>query len=184
MEIWKDILGYEGLYQISSLGRVKSLERLKENHTKIQVVPEKIKSLRKIKQGYLLVDLYKNNIQTTFRVHRLVADNFLINYENKETVNHINGDKADNRVSNLEWATPKEQNEHFYKNNLKSDASIRKSIAAMNKANSKKVLCIEDNIIYDSVMDAARKNNISDTLIRKCIYGKNKTAKGKTWKYI
>ncbi|BEO98167.1 hypothetical protein FNCP11_04830 [Fusobacterium nucleatum] len=59
MEIWKDILGYEGLYQVSNMGRIKSLGRIKINHSKIQMVPEKIKSLRKTKQGYLLVDLYK-----------------------------------------------------------------------------------------------------------------------------
>lgn len=157
MEVWKDILGYEGIYQVSNFGRIKSLERLKENHSKMQIVQEKIKSLRKTKQGYLLVDLYKDNIQYTARVHRLVAQTFIDNPCKKESVNHINGDKADNRIENLEWATPKEQNEHFYKNNLKSKENIRKAIMAMNDVNSKKVLCVEDNIVYVSVMDAAKK---------------------------
>ena len=61
MEIWKDVVGYEGLYQVSNLGRVKSIDRYKNNHGTKQLVKEKIKTTRKDKQGYLLLDLYKNN---------------------------------------------------------------------------------------------------------------------------
>lgn len=184
MEIWKDILGYEGLYQVSNMGRIKSLGRIKINHSKIQMVPERIKSLRKTKQGYLLVDLYKNNIQKTLRVHRIVAEAFIDNAEKKETVNHINGDKSNNKVENLEWATPSEQNFHFYKNKLKSDKNIKKAIKAMNKATSKKVLCLDTNIIYNSLTEAAKFNNISPSTIRKVINGEMKKAAGKKWKYI
>ncbi|NEZ46509.1 hypothetical protein FDF74_04675 [Clostridium niameyense] len=175
-ETWKDIIGYKGLYKVSNFGRVKSLKRYKNNHSKLQVVDEKIKSTRKDIQGYLLLDLYKDNIGKTFRVHRLVADAFIENSENKESVNHIDGNKENNRVSNLEWATFKEQNEHFYRNNLKSKDSINKAIKAMNKAQSKRVKCLNNGIIYESASEAARVIGVSGSLIMRCCRGERKSA--------
>ncbi|WP_339008567.1 NUMOD4 motif-containing HNH endonuclease [Fusobacterium varium] len=176
MEIWKDIKGYEGLYQVSNFGRVKSLERFKQNHSKLQRVPEKIKSAKKNLEGYLSVDLYKNNIQKTVRVHRLVAEAFIENSLNKETVNHIDGDKSNNCVGNLEWATYREQNIHFYKKKLKSRENIDKAIKAMNAKLSKKVKCLNNNLIYISASEAGRQNNISSSLVMKCCRGERKTA--------
>ena len=111
-EIWKDIEGYEGLYQVSNLGRVKSFvgrcgkkRELLLNGT-VNVY------------GYRSVALYKNGVAKIKPVHRLVANAFILNPNNKPTVNHIDGDKLNNFVTNLEWATPKEQTEHALKNNL------------------------------------------------------------------
>lgn len=175
-EIWKDIRGYEGLYQISNLGRVKSLERFRPNHAKIQKVEEKIKQARSDTQGYQCVDLYRNNTQKTIRVHRLVAEAFVENTDGKETVNHKDGDKTNNRVENLEWATAKEQNEHLYRNRLKSEEGINKSILAMNRANSKKVICINTQSIYSSASEAARKINVSPSLVMRCCRGERRFA--------
>ena len=138
MEIWKDVVGYEGLYQVSNLGRVKSVDRYKDNHGTKQLVKEKIKTTRKDKQGYLLLDLYKNNKKKTVRVHRLVAMAFIPNPQNKETVNHIDGNKENNTVENLEWATQKEQNEHIYATGLKPKDSIDKAVKAMRDAKKQK----------------------------------------------
>ncbi len=175
-ETWKDIVGYEGLYQVSNFGRVKSLERYRSNHGKQQLISESIKSTRKDKQGYLLLDLYKDNKQKTVRVHRLVAEHFLNNPDNKETVNHIDGNKENNNVMNLEWSTFKEQNEHLYKNNLKSKKNIDKAVKAMNKAQAKKVKCLNNGVIYESASEAARTVGISGSLIMRCCRGERKSA--------
>lgn len=192
-EIWKDIKDYEGVYQVSNLGRIKSLERYKENHNKYQKVVEKIKNNRKHTAGYLITDLYKDNKGKTAFIHRLVAEAFIPNPNNKETVNHINGIKTDNRVENLEWATPLEQNIHYYRSdfyNPKDEKTIRKVILAMNKASSKKVRCIETGIIYNSVAEAGRNYNISSNLISKVCKGTRKSAgkdinnKPVHWEYV
>jgi len=176
MEIWKDINGYEGLYQVSNLGRVKSLERYKQNHSKLQLIPEKIKSKRIDAQGYELVDLYNKSKQKTIRVHRLVAETFISNYGNEDTVNHKDGNKTNNKVVNLEWASFEEQNKHFYKHNLKSEENIKKAVKAMNKAQSKPVKCLNNGKVYESASEAAREIGVSGSLVMRCCRGEGKSA--------
>ena len=115
MEIWKDIKGFEGCYQISNKGRVKSLARQCGTHYQ----QEKIRKLSLTKDGYVKVRLMSKDKDITARVHRLVAEAFIPNLENKPTVNHIDGNKENNCVENLEWATLEEQMQHAYDNNLK-----------------------------------------------------------------
>lgn len=120
-EIWKDINGYEGKYQISNLGRVKALARFDYG--------AKNKSLRQYKErilkpgltdnGYNLVVLIKDTIKTSYHVHRLVGITFIDNPENKKCINHKDGIKTNCAVSNLEWCTHSENNTHAYKNGLK-----------------------------------------------------------------
>lgn len=113
-EIWRDVLGYEGHYLISNMGRVKSI-KLKKN---------KILNPGRNSGGYLHVSLYKNKTQTSQLVHRLVAEVFLANTQGKRTVNHINGIKTDNMVSNLEWATYSENQKHAFANGLKCNKGL------------------------------------------------------------
>ncbi len=117
-EIWKDIEGYEGSYQISNYGRVKSLERLvdKDDFGVVQF-PEKIlhpihSNAKNLKVSYLRVGLYKNKKQKFVSIHRLVGKHFDINLGNKTQINHKKGLKWDNRATQLEWVTPKENTHH------------------------------------------------------------------------
>jgi len=105
-EIWKDIKGYEGIYQISNLGKVKSLKRYKKNKSKLQLVNEKILSnYTNSKNGYVYVYLCKDGNYKNVRLHKLVAQTFIENPMNYKYINHINGDKTNNNVNNLEWCT-------------------------------------------------------------------------------
>lgn len=116
MEIWKDIKDYEGLYQVSNLGRVKSLDRFNSRGFKIK---GKILQIQN-HQGYQSVKLY-NNGNIRFLIHRLVAIAFLPNLENKETVNHKDFNRNNNNINNLEWKNQRENNTH-YTNSLNTES--------------------------------------------------------------
>ncbi len=115
-EIWKDVLGYEGLYQVSNLGRVKSLSRKLNFGWTYRITPSKIlkPSLRKRKSdfeiGYFVVGLHKNGKTKYIYIHRLVATHFIPNSKNKPQIDHIDGNTANNKASNLRWCTVKENN--------------------------------------------------------------------------
>jgi hypothetical protein len=115
--IWKDIIGYEGLYRISRFGRAKSLEKIIDKGRWGKVVFPK-KTLIPIKDRYLFVNLYKNKKPTKTSIHVLVAKHFIPNPHNKPEVNHKDGDKYNPHWKNLEWTTHKENSEHASKNNL------------------------------------------------------------------
>lgn len=117
-EIWKDIQGYEGVYQVSNLGKVKSLDRtMKDRWGNDRPIKGRILKFKVNFSGYHIVHL-RTNRESHPAVHRLVAETFLDNPENKPTVNHIDCCKTNNSVDNLEWSTHKEQMRHAFDNNL------------------------------------------------------------------
>ena len=164
-EIWKDVPEYEGLYQISSLGNIKSKKR-KGTNGKIK---KQISSL-----GYYVVDLYKNSKRKTKYLHRLICECFIENQYNKPCINHKNGIKNDNRVENLEWCSYSENNIHAYFIGLKTNCKKVKQIDENNKI---------INVFY-SMNEASKKTKISQSQISLCCNGKIKTAGGFKWDFI
>lgn len=126
-EIWKDIVGYEGYYQISNKGRVKRNGRYTENNGRMIFLKEKILKQKVGNAGYLRVGLSKNKKQKWFLVHRLVAQSFIPNIENKPDVNHIDYDVSNNCVENLEWCTKEENMKHSYERCSKARTGIIKN---------------------------------------------------------
>lgn len=154
VEIWRDIEGYEGLYEVSNLGRVKALGNGKTK-------THKIRKLAKDKCGYLFVTLSKNGIKKHYKVHRLVASAFITNPNNFPQVNHIDEDKTNNRVDNLEWCDAK------YNANY-GTAIERRVKKQKNNNRSKSVLCVETTIIYPSISEAQRQTGFNEKGISLC----------------
>ena len=186
-EVWKDIPNYEGYYQISNLGRIKSVARKVKYQNSYRNVKEKLKKTFIGKQGYERVELSKNGKIKKYNVHRIVANVFISNPLNKETVNHINGIKTDNRVENLEWATRSENELHAYKIGLAKNSEKQRNVARLyckeNKIKSIIQLDLDGNFIkeWKSAKEVEEKINISRKNISQCITGKNKTAGGYKW---
>ena len=188
-EIWKDIKDYEGLYQVSNYGNVKSLERyIKNKNDKMQFYNEII-LIPNDSKGYLKVTLSKNNKQKTFRIHILVAKAFVQNPENKPEVNHKDGNKHNNHATNLEWNTRSENENHAYKNGLAKPSQKQKNaVAKYAKENySKKVIQYDLNGKFikewNSMADVWRELGIRASLICRCCKGLRTQTYGYIWKY-
>ena len=168
IEIWKDIKGYEELYQISNYGNVKSLNYRRSGK-------EKILKPSKNNDGYLFVVLHKNNIRNYCLVHRLVAKCFLEPIEGKDIINHKDENPLNNRVENLEWVTQKE-NLNYGTHNER--ISKTKSIPIIQ-------LDLQGNFMFfwDSAKTASKKLNINQGNIIQCCRKKRKTCGGYKWCY-
>jgi len=175
MEEWKDIKGYERLYQVSNTGRIKSLAK------------GKIRKLQKNRYGYLMVGLYKNGISKYMTVHRIVANAFIPNSQNKPEVNHKNGIKTDNRVENLEWVTSQENVLHSFRELGRKGKSNNKGKLGKLNWLSKEILQFDSdgNLIkkWCGIRDVTRSMGIDEGSISKCCSGIRKTAGGYLWKY-
>jgi len=172
MEKWADIKGYEGLYQVSTKGKIRSLRFINNVVNK-----ERIKELKlyKSKQNRVYVTFKKKGNRKTSLVHRLVAMAFIPNNCNKPEVNHIDGNPSNNNVENLEWVTKQENCKHAYVNNLFTLKEYNKKIA-------KKVIC--DGIEYPNSYALAKKLKVSVCSVRNVLKGRSKKCKGFEISYL
>lgn len=171
-EIWKDIDGFENLYQISNYGRLKSLG---SNNNSTAINKDIIRKTFPNSKNYLSCLIYKNSVKKQARLHRLVAQAFIPNPHNKPQVNHIDGNKQNNRIDNLEWCTNSENQLHAYKNGLEKPRFQRK----VNQYD------LENNYIqtFEYIREAEKKLKIDASSISSVCKGKRKTAGGYKWKY-
>ena len=176
-EIWRDVKGYEGLYQVSSDGRVKSLER-KDRFGR--TVKERILKPGINRYGYLMVFLYAGGKRKMLKVHRLVCKAFHENPENKPEVNHINENKTDNRACNLEWSTRKENINHGTRN----ERAAKGIAKALSKPVGQYTRDGELIKIWPSTIEVQRQAGFSYGNISQVAKGNRKTAYGFVWKYV
>ena len=146
-EIWKDVAGYEGKYQVSNQGSIKSLNYRRTGK-------ERLLEPILLNTGYLIVNLHNNNTRKIFTVHRLVAQAFIENPTGRPCIDHINTTKTDNRACNLSWVTPKENSN----NPITAERLM------------KKVFC--ENVIYNSITQCAEHYNVNMKTMNSWLTGK------------
>lgn len=170
-EIWKPVIGYEELYEVSNIGRIRSLN---SGEIKVNFL---------CKNGYYYCHLYKNNKCNFKKVSRIVAEAFIPNPNNFPCVNHKNEVKTDNRVENLEWCT--------YKHNSNWGSCSKRMIKTRNKNNSKNKekpvlqFTLDGEFVaeYKSVAEAGRQTGIKAALISRICIGRRKSTGGFKWRY-
>ncbi len=184
-EIWKDIKGYEGLYQASTLGEIRRTESVVVDKNKKRIRKFKNKIIKQIlrKDGYYFVNLSKNGKVKTAKVHRLIAETFLKNDKNYNIINHKDGNKKNNNITNLEWCSCSHNNKEAYRLGLRKPTILK---GALN-GSSKSVLQYDtsNNFIkkWSCIKEASKELKIKDSNISLVCKGKRNKAGGYKWKY-
>lgn len=182
---WRPVCGFEGLYEVNNLGEIRNVRK---GRFFGKVLRPNIN-----KSGYSYVALFNHSKEKCLVVHRAVAEAFIPNPDKKRTVNHIDGNKQNNCVENLEWATHGENHKHAYRIGLKTTtdkqrencSKLGKRTCELNRPR-KPVIMISDNgekTLFESARAAGRSVNVDASAIVACCRGRTKTSKGFRWEY-
>lgn len=189
-EIWKDIKGYEGLYQVSNLGRIKSLGRKTRNRNGEYIKKGKILKQSENSMGYLRIMLTtREGTRRRLFVHRLVAENFIKKEKNKNVVNHLDCNPRNNCCNNLEWTTLKGNSQYMSKlgRNKRNEKWITNLRNSLQKSISKKVLRIDSvtkEIKIYNYLNETKKDGFTTSNVSKCCNGLKNKHKGYYWKFL
>ena len=178
---WKDIPGYEGFYQASECGQIRSVSRfVNTRHETMRFVNGRILIPRK-KKKYLRVNVSANGIHKTFCVHQLIADAFLPNPNNYNSINHKDGNTENNHVANLEWCSIAYNNLHAYR--ILGKVNPMQGVRGTANPNSKPVICLTTNERFDNIREASERLKVFGTSIAKVCKGKGNHVGGLKFKY-
>lgn len=173
-EEWKDVVGYEGFYMVSNIGRVKSLS-FRNNQTTIK--RELVLKQHLSWCGRILIDLSKDGVRKRMTLHRLVAQAFIPNPEGLPQINHKDGNPKNCCVDNLEWCTASYNMKHAYRTGLNEKTRL------MNERKKKPVMR-SDGKYYDCAYAAAEDNGVTVFAIRDALKGRTHTSAGYSWRYV
>lgn len=185
IEVWKDIIGYEGNYQISNLGRFKKLQRItwwtdRWGNPKSRIEPEIIKHKFYIrKSGYCEISLSKNGKAKIKFIHQLVAEHFLIKAEHHRIINHKDCDKLNNSITNLEWCTYSHNTQHAYNNGILKRGKDNKRSKQVGELDSAGKIVKTWGSIGEVARDGLGRSGVSSVC-----NGRNKHYMGKIYKFI
>jgi len=189
-ELWRDVAGYEGLYQVSNLGRVKSLARVRIHKNGLRYhIREKILTPTLDAYGYYVVGMVNHKGEHRAKtVHRLIATAFIPNPENKRCVDHINGIRSDNRIENLRWATHKENTQNMFRLGKQVNWANRclTDEERWNFTHSQcRPIIRNDGKVYESVIAASQELGYkSSSMVSRCVRGLEKSVRGYSFRYM
>jgi hypothetical protein len=173
MENWKDIKGYEGIYQVSDLGRVRSLDRtFKDRSGRVQKIKGKIRAQKSTNgRGYIQLSLSDGKNKSRQTLHRIVATAFIENPSGKPEINHIDGDKSNNMANNLEWCTRSENVRHCFKLGLRSSVGENNGRSNINEDDVREIFRLKKakTSVYEiAELMSVKRTLIYDVLSRRC----------------
>ena len=171
-ELWKQVPFFENCYEVSNFGNLRSLDRTIKHKTKTNFYKGKDVNVGVSSNGYKSYVFYNNGYRKSHTIHRLVANLFIDNPNNKNQVNHIDGNKLNNHFSNLEWCTHQENSTHAKENNL---TKAKKVVMYVNGV---------PQLIFDSITEASIQTNTTLTNIAKCSRGLIRQAGGYNWELL
>lgn len=174
-EEWRDVVGQEGFYQVSNLGRIKTVSRYVESRPGVYItIREKIRKIGIDNYGYSFVNFSKGGKQTTAFIHRCIAMAFIPNPDNKKEVNHIDGNKQNNDISNLEWNTPLENNRHAWDTGLKNNFGENHDRCKLSDLQVAEIRQLKKDNPAITLVSIAKKYNLSKNYVSLLIGNKKR----------